>query len=433
MRRFSCLHLGLLLVCLLLTACAASSSADRYERQAEQFLSEGRLPEAVLAYRQALVSKPEDPRLLQGLGLALSRQGRARSAAQVLEQAASLDPNDSSIKEALSALVTYPQEGHSLTLGWLASIVQGEPVGAAAAAGRVFVAYADGHLAALDQRTGHILWQIEIPAGLTSPPAADGAQVWIGAADGSILIFDSASGRTLGRHLTQGAVYAAPALMPTLAYCPSNDGTLYVLRRDNFEQVWKAVIGAPLHASPLVSEQAVYVGANDGRLYGFNALTGERIWAYGVLTQGAVESIPVQAGGRVFVGSGDGRVYALEAATGGEYWRFSSPDAVYASPLILGEQVIVASSGQMLASLRYADGSLLWSVSVPHPIAETPVFFKKRLYLAMRADPRLLVVDPQDGNLLGELNTGDWIAVGPLATEAGLILVGKDGAVLLYH
>jgi hypothetical protein len=55
------------------------------------------------------------------------------------------------------------------------------------------------------------------------------------------------------------------------------------------------------------------------------------------------------------------------------------------------------------------------------------------LYLATRGDPRLFAVDPQTGSLVGELNTGDWIANGPLVAGSDLILVGKDGAVFLYR
>jgi outer membrane protein assembly factor BamB len=123
----------------------------------------------------------------------------------------------------------------------------------------------------------------------------------------------------------------------------------------------------------------------------------------------------------------------LDAETGGEYWRFSTPDAVFARPLVLGGQVILASSGHVLACLQVSDGAPLWSLTLEGPITEPPALFKERLFLATRSDPRLFAVDPEDGRLLGELNTGDWIAHGPLVSGADLILVGKDGAVFLYR
>jgi len=421
------------LACLILAACSGSGESARLKSQAKQSMDENRLAEAVLTYRQALNSHPDDPDLVSGLGMALAAQGRGRSAAEVLNRAATLKPEDASIKNALAKLVTRPQDGLSLSLAWISSSIDSEPVGAAEAAGKIYVAYADGRLRALDQVSGQIVWEIEAPAALVSPPAADAGQVWVGAENGSVFVYDAVSGRKLGSYLTDGAVYAAPALTAEMAFCTSNDGSLYALERTTLKLAWKALIGEALHASPVVGGQAVYVGSNDGRLYGFRASSGERIWPYGIPTQGAIESVPSLANGRIFFGSGDGRIYALDAETGGQYWRFSTPDAVYASPLVLNDQLVVASSGLVLASIGISEGIPNWSLLFDHPITEAPVFFKDRLYLAARGDPRLFAVEARTGKLLGEMDTGDWIAQGPLVAGSDILLVGKDGAVFLYR
>ncbi len=424
---------ALLVAGLLLAACSPSSPSARYKSQADQFAAEQRLAESILTYRQALKSHPDDPQVMRELGTALASEGRDRSAAAILIRAADLLPADTSITSALAGLNTRPEDGLSLRLAWFATGRGSEPLGAAAAGGRIFIVYADSHLVALDEASGLVLWDIEAPAPLVSPPAADATQVWVGAEDGSILVYEAPSGHTLGHYLTKGAVYAAPALGSDLAYCPSNDGSLYALDRRSFAPVWKAELGDALHVSPLVSDGAVYVGSIDGRLYALNTSTGERIWAHGILTQGPVESVPALADGRVFAGSGDGRVYALDAATGGEYWRYSTPDAIYASPLVLGDQLLVASSGRLLASLRRVDGVPTWRLVFDHPIVQNPAFLKDQLYLVTRGDPRLFAVDRRTGALVGAINTGDWVASGPIASGTDLILVGQDGAVFLYR
>ena len=423
----------IILASCILAACSGLGESARVKSQAKQFMDEGRLAEAVLTYRQALISHPNDPDLVNGLGRALAAQGRGRSAAAFLNRAASLKPNDASIKTALAELVTRPQEGLALNLAWISGSLDSEPVGTAAAGGKIFVSYADGHVRALDQGSGQLVWEVEALGVLVSPPAAESGQVWVGAENGTVYVFDAGSGQSLGSYRTGGAVYATPTLSAQVAYCASSDGLLYAIDRTTLKLAWKAQIGEALHASSVVGGSAVYIGSNDGRLYGLNASTGERIWPYGIPTQGAIESLPTLADGRIFFGSDDGRVYALDADTGGQYWHFSTPDAVYASPLVLNDQVIVASSGQELASLGISDGIPQWSLLLDHPVTSAPVFFKDRLYLVTRGDPRLFAVDVQMGKLLGELNTGDWIAQGPLVGGNDLILVGKDGAVLLYR
>ncbi len=416
-----------------LAACSGLGESATYKSQAARFMADGRLGEAVLTYRQALTAEPDDPSLLSGLGMALAAQGRHRSAARTLHQATLLKPEDAVSAKALANLIIRPEDGLSLKLAWIVGVAEDQPVGAAAASGRIFVVYASGRLLALKQASGQVLWDTRAPVPLVSPPAADTDQVWVGAEDGSILVFAAKSGQMLGSYRTEGAVYAAPTLSSDTAYCVSNDGSLYALRRNRFELVWKAAIGQALHASPLLGNQSVYVGSNDGHLYRLKASTGERIWPDGILTQGAIESVPSLADGRVYVGSGDGRIYALDATTGHEYWHFSTPDAIYAQPLVLNQQLIVASSGQVLASIQISDGIPSWSLHFEHPITEAPVVFKDRLYTATRGDPRLFAVDPQTGRFLGDLNTGDWIAAGPLAAGTDLILVGQDGAVFLYR
>jgi outer membrane protein assembly factor BamB len=418
---------------LLLAACASSREAERYTRQADQFVAEGRLAEAVLTYRQALVSDPDNPDVLARLGYALAAQGRRRLAYNYLSQAALIKPDDPDLQTALRSLSAEPSTGIDLSLAWIAAGVGSEPVGLAADSGKVFAAYHDGRLIALDQASGGNLWEVQALAGLASPPAVDSDQVWVGSEDGSVYVFEAATGRLSGSFLTGGPVYAAPALTAEFAFCPSNDGYLYALERAGLNLVWKAATDGALHVGPLATGQAIYVGSNDGRLYALRTDTGERIWSYGVLTQGAVESVPILEDARILVGSGDGRLYALAAESGGEYWRYSTPDAIYASPLVLGEQVIVASSGNLLASVNLLDGSPDWSLPFEHPLTQKPVFYKDRLYLAAHSDPLLYAVDYKTGTLQGAIDTGDWIAFGPLEAGDDLILLGKDGAVILYR
>jgi outer membrane protein assembly factor BamB len=99
----------------------------------------------------------------------------------------------------------------------------------------------------------------------------------------------------------------------------------------------------------------------------------------------------------------------------------------------LNDQLIVASSGMELASLGISDGVPGWTLLFDHPITQAPAFFKDRLYLFTNGDPHLFAVDFRTGKSLGELNTGDWIAQGPLVAGSDLVLVGKDGAVFLYR
>src|SRR5574340_471471 len=143
-------------------------------------MADGHLPEAVLAYRQALKSAPGDAGIMRMLASALEQQGRRRSAARLLEQGATAEPDDPTWASTLAGLQTAPQDGPGLKLAWIADVSSSEPIGAAVAANRAFVAYADGQLIALDTRDGTQLWEAVLAPAISSPPAADAEQVWIG-------------------------------------------------------------------------------------------------------------------------------------------------------------------------------------------------------------------------------------------------------------
>ena len=66
-RNSICLMITIMLACLSLAACSVSGESARYKSQAEQSAVEGHLAEAVLTYRQALISHPKDPELLSKL------------------------------------------------------------------------------------------------------------------------------------------------------------------------------------------------------------------------------------------------------------------------------------------------------------------------------------------------------------------------------
>ncbi len=187
-------------------------------------MEEGRLPEAVLTYRQALLSHPDDPDLLSGLGLALAAQGRGRSAAGFLNRVATLKPDEARYKTTLARLVTRPQDGLALTWHGFPATLDSEPVGAAAAAGDDLCCLCGWALEGAGSGLGPGGWDIQAPAALVSPPAADAGQVWVGAENGSVYVFDAGSGQSLGSFKTGGAVYAAPALTEQFAYCASSDG-----------------------------------------------------------------------------------------------------------------------------------------------------------------------------------------------------------------
>jgi outer membrane protein assembly factor BamB len=163
-----------------------------------------------------------------------------------------------------------------------------------------------------------------------------------------------------------------------------------------------------------------------------DAASGQARWQGGILTHGAVESRPTIVNGRVYVGSGDSRLYCLDAATGGEYWHYSTSDAIYASPLLEDGVVYVASSGNLLAALDALSGEPVWKLRIRIALIYTLALGQDAIYFVAQGDPNLYAVDKGSGKLRWALDTGDWLASGPVIASGHLYLAGKDGTVLAY-
>jgi len=399
--------------------------SERYRHEGDTFIADGRLPESVLSYRQAVEADPKNVQALLSLAGAYEQQGRLRLANRYRSQVAALRGEEappSPIPE------TKP---HSLALHWLVQAGEVAPTGGVISNGLILAAYEDGLVAAVRADDGALQWKTRLPDSLTSAPAADGKMIYVGDIQGNLHALSLADGHEAWSFTAGGSLHAAPLAAGETIFCSSSNGTLFALAPDRSLR-WKFTAPVGLYGAPTLAEGRLYLGANDGRLYALDASSGALAWPSGIATNGAIESQPVVADGRVIFGSGDGRIYALAVESGGQYWRYSTPDAVFA-PVVVQEGVVyVASSGKTLSAADFLSGRRIWQSELPAPLRNPPAVQGERIYQLGEANPDLFVLDRQSGKLLESIPTGDWTAAGPWIEGNSLFILGKDGAVLAY-
>lgn len=394
----------------------STTPASKYQQQGDEFLSQGRLPEAVLSYRQALNADSGSQAARSALAEAYRAQGRLRMAARYAAEGQKPAPETGDYQPAL----------------WTFDAAGSSPTGATMVDGVLLVLYEDGTVAALRLEDGTALWTTRLPSAATSVPSADDQFVYAGAQDGKLYALDRADGAQRWSFATEGPIYAAAASVDGLVYLPSSDGSLYALHAADGSLQWKFATRGALHAPVTVSGGRVVFGSHDARVYALDAASGAPIWQDGILTNGAVENHPAVVGNRIIIGSGDGRVYALALDSGGQFWRASTPDAVYAAPVVDEQRVYIASSGKTLSAINLESGEKLWQANLPGSLRNPPALAGNSLYLCVDADSGLYRVDSSSGAVTKLGTTGDWVAFGPWIAGDRLIVVGKDGAALAY-
>jgi outer membrane protein assembly factor BamB len=190
----------------------------------------------------------------------------------------------------------------------------------------------NGRLVALSMRTGHVVWSHDIPAGTESSPLAWGDAVYFGDQSGTVYSLRGRDGRVNWTYHASGAVKGGPSLGYGRLYFGDYSGRAYALNPNNGHQIWA------------VSTSGAAFGFGSGNFYSTAAV----------------------AFGRVYMGNTDGRVYSFAAQTGQLAWATSTGAYVYASPAVadipgIGPTVYEGSYDGNFYAFDARSGSVRWS------------------------------------------------------------------------
>ena len=221
------------------------------------------------------------------------------------------------------------------------------------AAGRVFVAYAAGTLAALDAATGRVEWKRNLHSRLESSPIVIGGRLYIGDDKTDLIAFDATSGRVLWRFNAPAPIKASPSFAGGRIYVGDYRGTMYSLHAVSGRVAWRTdttrippLGSGGFYSSPAIALGRVFAARDDGTIFAFDAGTGRRSWSFetrgDVYGSPAVAQVP-RTPPTVYIGSYDHHLYALNARTGKEEWRFDVGGPVPGTATVIGHTVYTSS------------------------------------------------------------------------------------------
>ena len=236
------------------------------------------------------------------------------------------------------------------------------------AAGTLFFGSGDGHVYAVDPRSGALRWRFATGGRVRSSPAVAGGRVYVGSADGTLYALDAASGREAWRFDTEGhalesgrfgfdrrTIQASPAAADGRVFIGSRDGFLYAVDAATGRQLWRVDHSMSwVNTSPAVADGVVFAGSSDERfLQAVDARTGRELWR--LATERPVWSSPAVAGDMVYVGDGSGTMYAVDRASGRERWRHKAGRRIFSSPVVADGVLYVGNDDGGVYAIRGAD------------------------------------------------------------------------------
>jgi outer membrane protein assembly factor BamB len=265
----------------------------------------------------------------------------------------------------------------------------------AAGYGNVYVGRLDGVVYAFDGRSGKLVWRRSFKPYCTfASPTLDGGVLYETflpppcdngdrGKKGFIAALDARSGRLLWRYAGPASESAALIRGGTL-YEGSWDHHLYALdirgRRPRVR--WRFAADGELNSSPAYAAGAIYIGSRAGQVYAVDAKTGRGLWRASGYSHEDFYATPAVAYGRVFIGNTDGTVYAFGATSGRLLWANHAGTYVYTAAAVWHKTVYVGSYDGNVYAFDAATGDRRWKTNLGGSIHGAPTVMDGLLYFS---------------------------------------------------
>lgn len=293
--------------------------------------------------------------------------------------------------------------------------------------GRLYVMDAESDLAAVDAKTGSVIWRKAIHARTKRDKRGFGGGVaWSG-----------------------GKLYVSSGFRFVAQVDPASG-----------EVGWRRETGSPIHGAPIVTNGRVFVISTDNELLTFDTATGSPGWTYQALVEPArilASSSPAAAGDTVIGAFASGEVVALRAANGNDLWNTTLAKAsrtsalseirdVAGRPVVYEGDIYAASHSGVFAATDLRSGQARWSlpvasISSPWPAGDVVYIVSQagEVICASRSKGEVYWIRnlnegqtvKKKGGFLGlgrkEDKGGRTLWAGPVLASDRLILASSDG------
>lgn len=219
--------------------------------------------------------------------------------------------------------------------------------------GRVFLAFLDGDLVAVDAASGKTAWKRNLHAHLESSPLAFGNSLYLGDDKTNLVSLRAADGKVRWRFNSPGAIKASPSYHAGHVCVADYQASMYCVDADSGRVLWRTNTSklppfgdGGFYSSPAIAFGHVYAARDDGTVYAFDEKTGKVEWFFPthnfIYGSPAVAQVPGTPPS-VYIGSYDKHLYALDALSGKRRWRFNVGGAVPGTAAVIGHTVYTSS------------------------------------------------------------------------------------------
>ena len=190
---------------------------------------------------------------------------------------------------------------------------------------------------------------------------------------------------------------ASPAVSGSTVIAPYSSGEIIGLLAENGRILWSDSLSsvtrvdplgdiAHIRGAPVIDRGVVFAISHSGRMVAVDLRRGVRAWE---VELGGVE-MPWVGGEFIFVLTNDAQLVCLTRREGRIRWvrpldRFTNPENQegpihWAGPVLAGDRLIVAGSNRQALEISPYNGEVLGEIELPDSVALAPVVADNSLY-----------------------------------------------------
>jgi outer membrane protein assembly factor BamB len=290
-----------------------------------------------------------------------------------------------------------------------------------------YVPLEGGTLIAIDLERGGVRWQI--PLATTMTPATGDGMVYA-TSDGHVIALDQRSGASLWRTAVPGELASRVYWESGWVLASTADGELMALRAQDGQVLWRQALGAPVAVRPSASGDQLYVALDDNRLAALNVDSGAVAWTR-ALEQQVTGLLALEE--QLLVGTRANLLHSIAVNSGRTRWRQRAGADLIGAPVADEDFIYFVAFDNVLRALNRGNGNLRWSRNLPSrpsggaqrandvilvPFSTTDI----GAYLATTGAPSFTI------RAAGELGGAPFLRDSTRATATRLVAISREGS-----
>ncbi len=338
------------------------------------------------------------------------------------------------------------------------------------AQGMVFVMDGGSTVSAISADSGQTVWRVELPArskrdrnAFGGGMAYDNGKLYVASGNRYVAQLDAATGAIDWKRDTASPIHAAPTVADGRVFVVSTDNELLAFNEQTGLEDWNyQALVEPARllraSSPAVEGDTVVAAFASGEVIALRTANGNDLWNQALSRANRINALseirdiagrPVIYKGDVFAASHSGVFAAIDLRSGQPRWTL--PIASITTPWAAGDVVyVVSQAGEVICAAR-GSGQVYWmkdlnenfdpgkeregfgigsfkigrSYAKMKPLWTSPILASGRL-LTASSRGRLNALDPKTGEIIGSIDIGSPVIVGPIAANGTVYFVTDD-------